>query len=111
VNLDAEAARTIIAVTNLLGTIGVAVWAWLRGPSEANTSRLETLDEELQEQRRGLAAIEGRLQFIPTVNELGALQADMREARATQDSLRREMHQVRESLTRIEDFLLSPRTR
>lgn len=114
-SVDLEFVKTAIMVINLLGTCGVAVWAWLRGPSEANTKRLETLEHGVEEQRRDttsrLDKIEGRLQFIPTVTELGALQADMRELKATQASLQREMHRVVESNTRIEDFLLAQKTR
>lgn len=107
---DLEFVKTAIMVVNLFGTVGVALWAWLRGPSEANTKRLGALEEDVDMHRRDastrLQQIEGRLQFIPTVTELGELQADMRELKSTQASFHREMHQARESLTRIEDFLL-----
>ena len=106
---------TVLMLANFAGTVGVAVWVWLRGPSEANAKHLDQLDQELERLSRAtgdrLLAIEGRMQFIPTVTEMGDLQAEVREMRATQASLQREMHQMGVSLARIEDFLLSPSKR
>lgn len=110
VRINWQLVSTALMLMNFLGTIGVAVWVWLRSPSEANTERLDKHDEELENLRREtgdrLVAIESRLQFIPTVTEMGTLQADVREVKATQDAFQRELHQARLSLTRIEDFLM-----
>lgn len=108
--MSLDTINNLIPLINLLGTIGVALWVWLRSPSQAQVSRLEQHDEEIEGLRRDtgdrLVAIESRLQFIPTVTELSELQASVREINANQESLQREVHAMRDSVRRIEDFLL-----
>lgn len=108
--LDWEFVRTVIMLVNLAGTAGVALFAWMRKPSEANSEQLKELREALQQRDASNSSrfdkIETRLQFIPTVTELGKLQADVREVTATQQAMQRDVHRMSGSLTRIEDFLL-----
>ena len=103
---DLEFVKTAVAVINLFGTIGVALWAWLRGPSEANTKRLESLDGEVQGMGKKLLGIEGRLQFIPTDTDLSELRGDLKAMKATHEAFQREMHGMNAALQRIEEFLL-----
>ena len=110
VRINWQLVSTALMLMNFVGTIGVAVWVWLRSPSEANTERLDKHDQELEDLRREtgerLVAIESKLEFIPTVNDMGTMQADVRAVKATQDAFQRELHQARLSLNRIEDFLM-----
>ena len=97
-----------IAVVGL-PTISV-VYTWIATRDKDNTVHIKAVEKALT---AAVAALQSRtdkletaVQYMPTPQQMSELQGDMQAMQATQEAIQRDIHTVRTSLVRIEDFLL-----
>ncbi|ODS75907.1 MAG: hypothetical protein ABS43_03705 [Bordetella sp. SCN 67-23] len=86
-------------------------YTWVATRDKDNTAHIKaveaTMAEALAKHASRLDSLETTVRYLPAPEKFAELQGDMKAVKANQESTQREMHGVRSSLTRIENFLLS----
>ncbi|MCL2524569.1 MAG: DUF2730 domain-containing protein [Betaproteobacteria bacterium] len=94
-----------------------AIYTWIATRDRDNTVRIEAVEktlgkriavhgEQLARLEKDVEVLRVSLENIPTKDELAHLQGDLKEVRAVGNATREEIRTIRQSLSRIEDFLL-----
>lgn len=98
----------IIAVVVL--PIASAIYTWIATRDKDNTVHIKAVEEAMAKEMAALKSrtdrLETQVQYMPTPQQMSELQGDVQAMQATQDAIQRDMHTVRVTLNRIEDFLL-----
>lgn len=98
----------IIAVVVL--PIASAIYTWIATRDKDNTVHIKAVEEAMAKEMAALKSrtdrLETQVQYMPTPQQMSELQGDVQAMQATQDAIQRDMHTVRITLNRIEDFLL-----
>ncbi len=109
--LDSETVGLWLQVVAVVGlpTISV-VYTWIATRDKDNSAHIKAVEEALGKRMTDHAGridrIETAIQYMPTPQQMSELQGDVQAMQATQEAIQRDIHTVRTSLTRIEDFLL-----
>lgn len=108
--MDYEQIKFWLQALNMLGVVGVAVYTWIATSDKDNSQHIKAVEEAMTRRIAELVSrldrVETSMQHIPTQQELASLQGDMKSMKTAQDAMRDDFRTVRQSLTRIEDFLL-----
>jgi len=116
-NIDYEAGRFWLGVLNALGTVAVFGYTWFATRDKDNAQHIKAVEEALSQRiaayslkmtdlNTKVVGIEQTLKYMPSQDEISELQGDMKAIKANQEATQREWHTIRQSLNRIEDFLL-----
>lgn len=116
--MDYEAGRFWLAlalgVINILGTVGVGVYAWIVAQSKNSTQHIKALEtvflQKIGEYGSRIDKVETHMSYMPTPQQLSNMQGDLREFGAIQKSQHESNHQKLTALTlsmqRVEDYLM-----
>lgn len=96
VDMNLTDPRFLLDAVQCLGLLAL----WLRKPGDDAKSRIEVLDAQVK-------VIQERLTHMPSQEELTELEGSVRELVAELGGMRDAFQTLRESVRRIEDFLLS----
>lgn len=99
---------------NLLGTIGVGVYAWIVSQGKDSARHIKALEsvmlQKMAEHGSRLDLVETHMKYMPSPAQLLQMQGDLREIQATQraqhDANTSKLSTLAVSVERIEDFLL-----
>jgi len=116
-NLDYEAGRFWLGMLNAVGTVAVFAYTWFATRDKDNAQHIKAVEEALSKRiaeyslkvndlNTKVAGIEQTLKYMPSQDDISELQGDMKAIKANQEATQREWHTIRQSLNRIEDFLL-----
>lgn len=108
--MDYEQLTFWMAAINMLGVVGAVIYTWIATSDKDNSQHIKAVEEamtrKIVEHSSRLDRVETSLEHIPTQQELAELQGDMKSVKTAQDAIREDFRTVRQSLNRIEDFLL-----
>lgn len=116
-NIDYEAGRFWLGVLNILGTVAVFAYTWFATRDKDNAQHIKAVETALSNRiaeysvkmndlTNRVSGVEQTLKYMPSQDEISELQGDMKAIKANQEATQREWHTIRQSLNRIEDFLL-----
>lgn len=116
-NIDYEAGRFWLGVVNLLGTVAVFAYTFVATRDKDNAKHIDAVEEALNKKvaeygvkvsdvNSKVSGIEQTLKYMPSQDEIAELQGDMKAVKANQEATQRDWATIRNSLNRIEDFLL-----
>lgn len=106
-----------LGVINLLGTAGVAVYAWIVAQSKNSTQHIKALEqvflEKMGEYGSRMDKVETQMGFLPTPQQISAMQGELREIAATQRAQHtandQRLNAMTATMQRVEDHLLGKR--
>ena len=109
--IDYELAKFALALANVVGTLAVAAYTFVATRDKDNSQHIKAVEVALTkaigESVSRLDRIEMQMRYMPTPDQISALQGDMQGMKAMQEALKNEIHLTRQAASRIEDFLLS----
>jgi predicted nucleic acid-binding Zn-ribbon protein len=109
--IDYDAGRFWLGVLNALGTAAVFAYTWFATRDKDNTKHIKAVEEAMNkaiaEYANRIGRIETQMSYVPTQQQLSVLQGEMRAVQTAQEAIQRDMLASRQSLNRIEDFLLN----
>ena len=87
-----------------------AVYTWVATRDKDNSQHIKAVETALSARIADHASridrLESDMEHVPGSSELSKLMSDLKAMQATQEAAQREMHGMRLSVNRIEDFLL-----
>ncbi len=115
--IDYDAGRFWLGVLNALGTLAVFGYTYFATRDKDNAQHIKAVETALSnriaehilkmtELTSRVTTVEQTLKYMPSQDEISELQGDMKAIKANQEATQREWHTIRQSLNRIEDFLL-----
>lgn len=110
-SLDTDTVSLWLQVVAVVGFPTMsAIYTWVATRDKDNSAHIKAVEEALgkrmTEHASRIDRIETAVQYMPTPQQMSELQGDVQAMQATQEAIQRDIHTVRTSLTRIEDFLL-----
>lgn len=90
--------------------LGSVVYTWIATRDKDNSQHIKAVETALSARIADHASridrLESDMEHVPGSSELSKLMSDLKAMQATQEAAQREMHGMRLSVNRIEDFLL-----
>lgn len=109
--IDRESLSTALQfIAVLVMPIISMIYTWIATRDKDNSQHIKAVETALSEvialHASRIDRLESDVKHLPGQEEFSSLMADMKGMKATQDATHREMHGMRLSINRIEDFLL-----
>lgn len=110
-NIDRESISTTLQVIAVLVMPIVSmIYTWIATRDKDNSQHIKAVETALgdviAQHASRIDRLESDVKHLPGQEDFGSLMAEWKGMKATQDATHREMHGMRLSINRIEDFLL-----
>ena len=110
-NFDLEMAKFALVLANVVGTLAVAAYTFVATRDKDNSQHIKAVETALTkvigEHATRIDRVETQMQYMPTPQQMSDLKGDVQAMQAAQEALLRDIHTIRLTTTRIEDYLLS----
>lgn len=109
--LDSETFRTWLqALAVLFIPLGSVVYTWIATRDKDNSQHIKAVEvalgAKIADHASRIDRLESDMRHVPSTSDLGELMSDLKAMQATQEASHREVHGMRLTINRIEDFLL-----
>lgn len=102
------------AIAVIFMPLGSVIYTWIATRDKDNSQHIKAVEAALgariADHASRLDRLERDISHMPTSADIADLKADLKAMQATQEASQREVHGIRLTSNRIEDYLLNKRT-